>query len=136
MQVVWNLKPFLQAHNITLHRLAREANMPSANLYALMAGDGAINVNRDKLARLIGALCRLTGTAVQISDVLVLQVSPAPADPVAMPDLTNDLTNDLTDDLTDVPGLIVAAGRFIPAKPIFINKSPLTAAQMIAEERR
>jgi hypothetical protein len=73
MKVIWKLKPYLDAHNIAPYALAREADMHSPNLYTLMSGEGAVNVNRDKLARLITALRTLTGKPVAVSDLLEYQ---------------------------------------------------------------
>jgi DNA-binding Xre family transcriptional regulator len=68
-QILWKLKPYLEKHSIAAHKLALEAGISPPNLYTLIRGEGAKNVSRDTLAKLIGALRRLTGQAVTPNDL-------------------------------------------------------------------
>ena len=55
-QITWKLKPYLEQNAITPHKLALEAGISPPNLYTLIRGEGAKNVSRATLAKLIGAL--------------------------------------------------------------------------------
>lgn len=79
IQIVWRLKPYLERNAITPHKLALEAGISPPNLYTLMRGEGAKNVSRATLAKLIGALTRLTGQPVTPNDLLEIIDTPAPA---------------------------------------------------------
>ncbi len=68
--IQWKLKPYLEQNAIAAHKLALEAGISPPNLYTLIRGEGAKNVSRDTLAKLIGALRRLTGQPVTPNDLL------------------------------------------------------------------
>lgn len=76
IQVHWKLKPYLEQNTISAHKLALEAGISPPNLYTLIRGEGAKNVSRETLAKLIGALRRLTGQPVAINDVLEIIEEP------------------------------------------------------------
>ena len=69
-QIQWKLKPYLEQTSVTPHKLALEAGISPPNLYTLIRGEGAKNVSRDTLGKLIGALRRLTGQPVTPNDLL------------------------------------------------------------------
>ena len=81
-QVTWKLKPYLEQNAITPHKLALEAGISPPNLYTLIRGEGAKNVSRATLAKLIGALTRLTGQPVTPNDLLEASEKPIEPDPV------------------------------------------------------
>ena len=81
-QVTWKLKPYLKQNAITPHKLALEAGISPPNLYTLIRGEGAKNVSRATLAKLIGALTRLTGQPVTPNDLLEASEKPIEPDPV------------------------------------------------------
>ena len=81
-QVTWKLKPYLEQNAITPHKLALEAGISPPNLYTLIRGEGAKNVSRATLAKLIGALTRLTGQPVTPNDLLEVSEKPIEPDPV------------------------------------------------------
>ena len=70
IQVQWKLKPYLEQNSISAHKLAIEAGISPPNLYTLIRGEGAKNVSRETLAKLIGALRRLTGQPISPNDLL------------------------------------------------------------------
>ena len=77
-QITWKLKPYLEQNAITPHKLALEAGISPPNLYTLIRGEGAKNVSRATLAKLIGALTRLTGQPVTPNDLLEVSETPTP----------------------------------------------------------
>ena len=77
-QITWKLKPYLEQNAITPHKLALEAGISPPNLYTLIRGEGAKNVSRATLAKLIGALTRLTGQRVTPNDLLEVSETPTP----------------------------------------------------------
>ena len=81
IQITWKLKPYLEQNAITPHKLALEAGISPPNLYTLIRGEGAKNVSRATLAKLIGALTRLTGQPVTPNDLL--EVTEKPEQPSA-----------------------------------------------------
>ena len=79
-QITWRLKPYLEQNAITPHKLALEAGISPPNLYTLIRGEGAKNVSRETLAKLIGALTRLTGQPVTPNDLLEVIEEPIEPD--------------------------------------------------------
>ena len=77
IQVQWKLKPYLEQNSISAHKLALEAGISPPNLYTLIRGEGAKNVSRETLAKLIGALRRLTGQPISPNDLLEVIEEPA-----------------------------------------------------------
>ena len=97
-QITWKLKPYLEQNAITPHKLALEAGISPPNLYTLIRGEGAKNVSRVTLAKLIGALTRLTGQPVTPNDLLEVSETPTPlenADSEAQAWLTANLASPL-----------------------------------------
>jgi DNA-binding Xre family transcriptional regulator len=78
IQVQWKLKPYLEQTSVTPHKLALEAGISPPNLYTLIRGEGAKNVSRDTLGKIIGALRRLTGKPVTPNDLLEVIEEPEP----------------------------------------------------------
>lgn len=69
----WNLKTYLQAHNLTPYRLARALpDMRQATIYRLVAQDSPQSVSFDILARVISGLRALTGEEVTPNDLITL----------------------------------------------------------------
>jgi DNA-binding Xre family transcriptional regulator len=78
IQIQWKLKPYLEQTKVTPHKLALEAGISPPNLYTLIRGEGAKNVSRETLAKIIGALRRLTGQPVMPNDLLEVVEAPEP----------------------------------------------------------
>ena len=70
------MKLYIEQNAITPHKLALEAGISPPNLYTLIRGEGARNVSRTTLAKLIGALTRLTGQPVTPNDLLEVIETP------------------------------------------------------------
>jgi DNA-binding Xre family transcriptional regulator len=66
----WRLKTLLEEHDLTAYKLAHESGIAVASLYTLLRGEGAKNVARGTLAKLISALRRLTGKPISVCDLL------------------------------------------------------------------
>jgi DNA-binding Xre family transcriptional regulator len=77
-QIQWKLKPYLEENSVSTHKLALEAGISPPNLYTLIRGEGAKNVSRETLAKLIGALRRLTGQTVTPNDLFEVIETPEP----------------------------------------------------------
>jgi len=74
--VHWTVKPLLDRHGITPYRLMKESGLAQGTVYRLVNGDTK-SLNADTLDRVMGALRRLTGEEVEISDLLVYQEAEA-----------------------------------------------------------
>jgi hypothetical protein len=109
--IIWNLKPFLEAHNIPPYRLAAQMGKSAPNVYRLLAGSGPKNFNAETLSETIEALVALTGQQVSIADLLEYR-----------PGLVGDNVEQ-------------AVGRFTPSLPVAKNTGKL-GSEMISEERR
>ncbi len=74
-RVVWKLRAYLGERNIKPRAVENEAielgySFGRNMIYRLLRDDGPVNVNRDTLAALIGALRSLTGRKVKVQDLL------------------------------------------------------------------
>lgn len=67
--VHWTVKPLLKKHKITPYRLMKESGLAQGTIYRLVNGDTR-SLNADTLDRVMGALRRLTGEEIEISDLL------------------------------------------------------------------
>lgn len=72
---MWKLRAYLGERNIKPRTVENEAielgySFGRNMIYRLLRDDGPINVSRDTLAALIGALRSLTGRKVKVQDLL------------------------------------------------------------------
>jgi hypothetical protein len=65
----FNLKPYLDRHNITTYRLAKDSDITASTLYGL-ARKRTQNIDLATVSRIIDSLQRLTGNHVSITDLL------------------------------------------------------------------
>jgi transcriptional regulator with XRE-family HTH domain len=65
----FNLKPYLERHNITTYRLAKDSGITASTLYGL-ARKRTQNIDLATVSRIIDSLQRLTGRKVSITDLL------------------------------------------------------------------
>lgn len=70
--VLWTVKPVLARHNITPYRLMKESGLAQGTAYRLANGDTR-SLNADTLDRVMTALRRLTGEAIEISDLVTYE---------------------------------------------------------------
>lgn len=67
--VHWTVRPLLEHHGITPYRLMKESGLAQGTVYRLVNGDTR-SLNADTLDKVMGALRRLTGEEIEISDLL------------------------------------------------------------------
>jgi DNA-binding Xre family transcriptional regulator len=69
--IVWNLKPFLEQHNISAYALAKHVSqkLSSNTVYALVR-ENPKRVDMESLEVIIEALREMTGQKVQVSHLL------------------------------------------------------------------
>jgi DNA-binding Xre family transcriptional regulator len=65
----FNLKPYLERHNITTYRLAQDSGITASTLYGL-ARKRTQHIDLATVSRIIDSLQRLTGKDVAITDLL------------------------------------------------------------------
>ena len=72
MPVRWKVKQFLDSHDLSTYRLWKESGLAMGTAYRLVRGD-TTSLNADTLDKVIGALQRLTGKSVDLSDLLLYE---------------------------------------------------------------
>ena len=85
MTVRWQLKTFLQQHNITVYAVWKASGVSKTTLYAISNGhlDG---VQFDTLAKLVSGIEHILGRAVTLEDIIeVKRNEPQAADRLEQP---------------------------------------------------
>jgi len=72
MPVRWKVKQFLDGHGMSTYRLWKESGLAMGTAYRLVRGD-TTSLNADTLDKVMGALRRLTGKPVGLSDLLLYE---------------------------------------------------------------
>ena len=77
MKVRWQLRTFLQQHNVSVYAVWKASGISKTTLYAISNGhmDG---VQFDTLAKLVGGLERILGRRVTLEDILEVTRNEAP----------------------------------------------------------
>src|SRR5690606_5951019 len=67
--VIWTIRPILDRHGITPYRLMKECGLSQGPFYRLVEGESK-SPNAETLDGVMTALRELTGTELQVSDLL------------------------------------------------------------------
>lgn len=92
--LIWKLKSYLDAHDITAYRLAQTADLSATTVYALARGKHE-RISLEVLDKVLGSLEKLSGKPVTLDDVLERQPDPEPTDAETKAWLEADLDPDL-----------------------------------------